>query len=628
MILGIWQDDKSGDQLREDLSAAMTAAWSGGVPRTAALWADDGLAFGWTPLGLETMDELPQPVMNPDQTVVLLFQGKIYNLVELGKYLGFQRHFQMSSSGEALVHLYAKRSENFLERVNGKFAFALWDRRSHTLLLGRDRLGIEPFFYHQKGPRLVFSTSLRALLATGWVDKDLNYQAILQYLLFCYNPGQETFVRGVQKLPAGCLLKADRAGMSVERYWRLSFAKTEAKSERCYGEEILDLIRDAVQVRAEPQNAPGIFLSGGTDSSTLVSLASRIYNQPLRTFSFRCRGKSFDESHYARLVAERYQANHTVVPYDAQRVLLISKAVECMDEPFCDIGIEIGTYLLGQAAGGQVSYVFSGEGGDEAFGGHPVYLADKVATLIDAIPRILLRPLTWSLQRFPDSDQKKNLQVKAKRFAFSISFPRELLSHRWRAYYTLVDLQRLCTEDFLHHCDTDEMFAGILRYNREADGQDQLSRSLYSDYWTLVDFYLRRLQLLRAFSVESRLPLLDYRLVEYAAKMPSSTKVRGFTETKYIYKKVLNGVIPHEILYGRPKLGHSVPLKNWLREDDQVRQFLMDHISQGHFRDRGFFRDQAIGRMVDEHTRRIDNHSHRLWGLLVLELWLRAHIDG
>ena len=285
-----------------------------------------------------------------------------------------------------------------------------------------------------------------------------------------------------------------------------------------------------------------------------------------------------------------------------------------MDEPFCDIGIEIATFLLGRAASGQVSYVFSGEGGDELFGGHPVYTADKVAAYIDRLPKPLLQPIAQVLQTLPDSDRKKNLQVKLKRFAYSVAFPPELLSHRWRIYYTAAELDKLCTKELLKQTQKPE--------------PDLLSRCLSSDYWTLVNFYLRRLELLRQFGIENRLPLLDYRLVEYAAKIPSELKLKGFSDTKYIYKQALKGILPDDILFNRPKLGHSVPMKNWLRQETEIIDWMTDILNSTSFRQRGLFKPNAIQKLLDEHANKQHNHSHRLWALLVLELWFREYLDS
>jgi asparagine synthase (glutamine-hydrolysing) len=261
------------------------------------------------------------------------------------------------------------------------------------------------------------------------------------------------------------------------------------------------------------------------------------------------------------------------------------------------------------------------------FGGHPVYIADKVATVIDRIPPAIVNPIAQLLQHLPDSDQKKNLQVKLKRFAYSLSFPTDLLSHRWRVYYKPQEFSQLCTSDFLSACHLDRIFDSMLKHTQDTDGLDCLSRSLYSDYWTLVSFYLRRLELLQAFGIENRLPLLDHRLVEYAAKIPSHLKIRGFSDIKYIYKQALVGLLPDEILFNRPKLGHSVPMKNWMREDALIQTWMEEILCKSTIESRGLFNADFIKRSLDEHLRKTHNHSHRLWSLLVLELWIRTYLD-
>jgi asparagine synthase (glutamine-hydrolysing) len=624
MILGILSVDKEADQLKQDLLEASARVFRGAKDIVPKIWVDRRLGLCWTPRQIDTFDEFYQPSFSLDHKTVVMCEGKIHNKAEIRELLGLDSTLHGFSSAQALAMLYEKYQDRFLERVNGKFTFALWDGKHDKLLLGRDHLGVEPLFYSNDGKGLIFTSSLTALLATGWVEKTLNREAVLQYLLYCYNPGTETILQRVYRLPSGHFLATNGSGTSLHRYWRLSFGDIEEKTEEQYRNEIPALIQNAIQIRLEPDRPPGVFLSGGTDSSAILSLSSRMWNQPLSTFSFRCPGRSYDESSYARFVAERFGSRHTEVPYQPEHLSLIRNAVGVMDEPFCDIGIEIGSYLLGRAAAGKVSYVFSGEGGDELFGGHPVYIADKLARVVDCFPRAILKPLSQQLQRIPDSDEKKNLQVKVKRFAYSLCFPPELLSHRWRTYYTAEELRELCTSDFLDSCDTDKMFDGMIKHNH-GDGRDQLSRSLHSDYHTLVAFYLRRLRLLRAFSIESRLPLLDYRLVEYAAKIPSRLKIKGWSDTKFIYKRALERVLPRTILYDRPKLGHSVPMKNWLREDLPLKALITDTFCDGMFSQSGFFHKDYVNRMIGEHASRIHNHSHRIWGLLVLELWRRTH---
>src|SRR5213593_4909533 len=239
-----------------------------------AVWSNRHLAVCWVPEKIDTLDEHGQPFLSCDGTVVVMNQGKIHNVDEIRGWLGSGCRFRTGCSGEALAHLYEKSQDGFLDRVNGKFAFALWDGRNEKLLLGRDHLGVESLFYFRDGRRLIFSSSLRAILATGWVDKQLNHEAVLQYLLYCYNPGTETFLRGVHSLPPGHVLSANGSAVSIRRYWRLGFAEDHEKTVDQHCDEILDRIRNAIRIRLEPGRPPGIFLSGGTDSSAIASLSS------------------------------------------------------------------------------------------------------------------------------------------------------------------------------------------------------------------------------------------------------------------------------------------------------------------------------------------------------------------
>lgn len=619
MILGIYDVGRSATALAESLRAAVADGAS------AQVWADEGIALAWLPSRIATLDEPEQPYLT-DRTVSV-FEGKLYNLEEIQAQLESADLLKAARSGEAIGRLYERRGDDFLQSANGKFSFALWDKEKRSLVLGRDRLGIQSLFYSSNGQRLVFSSSLKQLLKVRGVPKSLNRQAVLDYLLYCYNPSDDTFFKDIYKLPASQLLVANSRGVTLESYWQLSFAEVERKSKAQYCDEIPALMKDAVKIRMDETVAPGVLLSGGIDSSSMVSLSSQMSETPLSTFSFRCEGKSYDESQYARLVADRFDTQHSEVLYGPEQIARMADVVAAMDEPFCDIGIEMATFLLGRAAAGKVSYVFSGEGGDELFGGHPAYTADKAAEYVDWIPKALLAPVLEGLQKLPDSDRKKNLQVKLKRVAYSLGFPPELLSHRWRVYYKPDELSELCTDELMRSSHgLGGLFDNMLKHT-QVEGPDILSRCLSSDYWTLVNFYLRRLELLRSFGIENRLPLLDYRLVEYAAKIPSDLKLRGFSDTKYIYKQALRGILPDEILFDRPKLGHSVPMKNWMRQEAAVRDWLTDVLLSDRFRERGLFDLSFVQKLLDEHFKKTHNHSHRLWALAVLELWFCLNLD-
>jgi len=627
MFLGLMVQKKSDYEQDNPICRLNSSGFLDEKNARKCIWSDPSVALCYLPTGIKTLDEFPQPFINRDESIILVFEGKIHNLHEIKQDLGNSINFQTSRSGEVLIPLYEKYGDSFPSKLNGKFAFALWDANSKKLLLGRDHLGIESLFYREDGEAIYFSTSLQGLIQAGLVEKELNPDALVQYLLYCYNPASETFLKGAYKLPAGHIICQSGSERSVRDYWNLSFAEQVRKSHTEYREEILHLMEDAIRIRLEPNEVPGVLLSGGTDSSAIASLTSKILGTPFPTFSFRCEGKSFDESSFARLVADRYGTEHSEILYSADRLKLISDAVNYMEEPFCDAGIEIGTFVLGMAANGKVAYTLSGEGGDELFGGHPVYVADKVARFIDYLPTLIKSPATALSRIIPDSDQKKNLQVKLKRFAYGLSFPPQLLSHRWRIYYTPGELTLLCSRNLTEQYSQSQLYEPMLSINQGADGKDILSRSLHSDYFTLVDFYLRRLGLLKAFSIEDRLPLLDVRLIEYAARMPSDLKIKGLSDTKYIYRDILEGVLPREILHDRPKLGHSVPMKNWIREDPQVITMIKEVLTNGSFAGRGLFKRAYIEKMLKEHISKSNNHSHRLWALTVLELWFRKNLD-
>jgi asparagine synthase (glutamine-hydrolysing) len=590
-----------------------------------AVTATHGSFFAvYSPTGVASLDAGGKLYRGPDLHVVL--QGKIFNWEEVCDGLPEKSLLdQEVDEAEVLAAAYRTHGDRLFQKLNGSFAVALWDVSHQRLVLARDHLGIEPLFYAQEPEGFCFSTSLHALAQE--VGKELDYHTVQRYLLFNYNPGLPTFFKKIQKLPPGHYLVVENGKVTVHRYWFLSF-HPDGRSEEAISVDLVELLRESVRRRiSSKEYYPGAFLSGGMDSSSVVGLMSPMVDVPVHTFSFRCEGKSFDESHYARIMSEHYQTRHHQVEFPPEQIAQIESLVDIVDEPFCDVGIEIASFLLGQQIGNTVSYVLTGDGGDELFGGHPVYVADKVARVYDLIPAFLKQPLAKGFSLLPDTDEKKSLTVKLKRFSYSCRFPRTLHSNRWRIYYQAEELQDLCTPDLLTRFDLGNGFYEIERLYADADGPDYLSRSLYGDYFTVVDFYLRRMQTVRRFGVEGRYPMLDVKLVEFAAKIPSNLKIRGMSDTKYILRKSMAGVLPDEIVYRKDKLGHSVPMKNWMRESPFVQSFLRDHLSRSTLQRRGFFKPDFVEKMITEHLQRTHNHSHRLWSLLVLELWLQKHVD-
>jgi asparagine synthase (glutamine-hydrolysing) len=327
-------------------------------------------------------------------------------------------------------------------------------------------------------------------------------------------------------------------------------------------------------------------------------------------------------------VAESVGSVHRLVEYPPEAVRLAEEMTGLMDDPFCDVGINVATYLLSKEARGKVDLLFTGDGGDELFAGHPVYTADRVDALIKWIPGIFLAPVYALGRRFSDSDRKKDWRVKVQRFSISARYPHSLGTHRWRVYYRPEDLTRLLLPDLHGFISEDTMYGDVIAFNREARGQDSLSRTLYSDYQTVVQFYLRRMGMAGRMGLKPRFPMLDPDLVEYCATLPAGLKIRGLSDTKVIEKTVAEPLLPREVVFRKDKLGHSIPLKNWMRDNRSVREMMDDLLSPECVKNRGYMSFEYVDRMKREHDSRRANHSHRLWALMILELWMRQHMDG
>ena len=558
----------------------------------------------------------PSVTLWPSDRGVLLLDGLIYEAPGLPG---------PDQIGTWLWEGIAAQGAEFLSRVNGDFTIFFWDASAGTALWAVDRMGVGKLFYGQGGgDGIVFGNTLGAVARLSGGKPAIHGPALHKILAFNYNPGQETLIQGLSRLRGGHALTVQKGRESVTRYWQLRFRPDEAMEA---AQSIRDQLAAAVKRRMTALGRPGAFLSGGLDSSSVVSLLHRHGAQDLQTYSFRCRGESFDESPYARKVSEAFGTTMHLVEYGPEEALLAAEMVALMDEPFSDVGINVGTYLLAKAASSGAQSLFTGDGGDELFAGHPVYTADNMAKFTDRFPRFLLWPLFLLGRVLPDSDQKKDWRVKIKRFSESMAYPAALGTHRWRVYYTPRALRGLLRPEWAQSLDEKALFADLIGYNREGEGADALSRSLYSDYQTAVQFYLRRMDMARALGLSPRFPMLDPELVAFCATVPSGLKIRGLSDTKYIERVAVEPLLPYDVVHRKDKLGHSIPLKNWMRDNPAVIDFMNQTLLDGSLEARGWFNMDRVRAMISEHQGRKTNNSHRLWSLMILELWCRRHLD-
>jgi asparagine synthase (glutamine-hydrolysing) len=539
-----------------------------------------------------------------------------------GQPLGAARLLAMLEAGDTRA----------LQGIDGQFAIAWWNGREARLTLIRDRFGMEPLCYAQTDGALVFGTRARDVAAHRTTKPAISMQGLVEYLTYCYLPGDSTLFAGVERVPPGSIVEftAGTAATRVRTWYRLSFNDPVAPDEGEIARRYRDLLEASV-VRRLGDSRTGVLLSGGMDSSSVATFARRHLRDDIRSYSFRCVGASFDESPYARELARELGTQHTEVDYGEQQSLEATAAVAAMDMPFCDVGIEIGTWLLAQAARGRVDYLLTGDGGDELWASHPVYAAQRIIRWYDRmpIPRTLRGALVRSLALVKDSDKKRNLPVVLKRILPEPALPSELKHFRWRMYYTFESMRALLSPALSDALAATDPFRPVADAFEGYQGPDDgLSACLYSDYRSVSSFYFARLFLARTYGLEVRLPFYDRELVEFGARIPADLKLEGVERTKRLFRVAMQGVLPDVINQRKDKLGHSVPFKNWLRESGPLSERVNATLSSESFAKRGLFRQSAVQRMLDEHRTRRHNHSHRIWALFMLEQWLRVHFDS
>ena len=533
-----------------------------------------------------------------------------------------------AGAAERLLSALLANGLDGLEAVDGSFAFVWWQKSTATTWLVRDRFGMQPLYYRFKEGELTFASAARDLLAASHVDGELSPGGLIEYLTYCYVVGESTLIQDLHRVAPGGYMAFDAAGKSRKGFWyTLSYANPVRADEKQIATEYRRLLEQSVVSRLGGGRA-GVFLSGGMDSSSAATFMSRHLPDAFRSYSFRCGGASFDESSFARQLAAELGTIHKEVEYAEAEAGSILDAVRVLDVPFCDIGIEIGTWLLSQAASGEVDYLLTGDGGDEIWASHPVYAAQKIMRWYDRVPmtRPVRRLLAGSLDLVSDSDSKRGAAVVMKRLVPSPELSPDLGHYRWRVYHTQSSLRELLHPRFAGAIESFDPFEPVMQSFEGYDGPDDgMSQWLYGDYRTVSGFYFSRLQLAEHFGLETRLPFYDRDLVEFGARIPARLKLEGLERTKRLFRAAMEGVLPDIINHRKDKLGHSVPLKNWLRSTGTINKLVTETLQSSQFRDRELFNPDYVNVMLRDHQSKRHNHSHRLWALFVLEHWLRSH---
>lgn len=564
-----------------------------------------------------------QPISNEDGTVWIVFNGEIYNFAALRDELRARGHiFRTNTDTEVIVHLYEDLGRDCIKRLRGMFAFAIYDSKNRSLLLARDRLGKKPLHYALDQGCLLFGSEIKSLLEAAPDLAEVNREGLLNYFYFGYIPDPQSAFQKIQKLPPGHLLEYRNGRIDVKRYWDLpAYGTRESMSEEECLEEMERRLAEAVRMRLVSDVPLGAMLSGGVDSSIVVALMARASSRPVKTFTIGFDHSEFDETHYARKVAARFDTDHHELVLKPDIIGTLDKLTPGLEEPFADSSI-LPTYYVSCLARQHVTVALSGDGGDELFAGYDRYARLLSRNHLNHVPRSIGRLYRERLYH-------KLPSFYGRRFLFNISMPvRDRYIDSVSHFPAWGRERALFSRDFLAWADSLESPLTLFRRMfDEAPANDLVSRLLYLDTKTYLPFdILTKVdRMSMATSLEVRVPILDHIFLEWVTGLPISLKFRNMSG-KYILKKLAKRVgVPAEVLH-RPKKGFAVPLVHWMRKE--LKRDLVEILLEPRTLERGYYSKAALRNLVEEHTRGRRDRSHEIWLLLMLELWHRNFLEA
>ncbi|QDU94282.1 asparagine synthase (glutamine-hydrolyzing) [Lignipirellula cremea] len=579
-----------------------------------------GVALGHRRLSIIDLAGGAQPLANEDDTVWVVFNGEIYNFPELRNRLeGAGHRFRTHSDTETIVHLYEDEGPACFEHLNGMFSIAIWDQNKRRLVLGRDRLGQKPLFYRPEAQRLSFASELKSLLAIPGAPRELDPNAVDEYLCYQYVPHPQCIFRGYRKLQPGHYAVFQDGVLTVEPYWRPDFQHEQHIRAADAVPQLQELLRSSVKMRMQADVPLGAFLSGGVDSSLIVALMQQQSDRPVKTFSIGFPQAAFDETKYARQVAQHLGAEHHEFQVTPDGVSILPQLVWHYDEPMADSSA-IPTWYVSEQTRQHVTVALTGDGGDELFAGYQRYRAVGLAGMLDraGVSR-LLGARIW--QRMPSSGQQKSRLRQLKRFSEALSQSPQRRYLDWVSIFQESRRAELYTDAFTAKlADSDPLDFLAAAWSR-ADGRDPITAASLADLTTYLpcDLMTKVDIASMAQGLECRQPFLDYRLVEFAASLPIGLKYqRG--RGKLLLRQAFGDLLPENI-WQRKKMGFGVPLDHWFRHE--LKEMAYDTLLDEQTRQRGIFRPESVSNLLEEHQSGRFDHSLRLWSLLLLELWLR-----
>lgn len=603
-------------------------------PDDAGLFVGGRVGLGHRRLSIVDVAAGHQPMTNEDGSLQITYNGEIYNHADFRESLEARGHvYRTHCDTETILHLYEEEGVRSVERLRGMFAFAIWDANRRELFVARDRLGVKPLYYvHADDGSLYFASEIKALLEARAVAPEVNYAALPDYLANHATSGEETLFRGVKRLLPGHTLLWRDGQVRIEKYWDVSFDKgagedSRRKTDDEYVAEWSELFRTSVRLRLMADVPLGMFLSGGIDSSAIAAVMSGMVAEPIKTFSVAFAEREANELEYARMAARAFKTDHHEILITPEQFFeALPRLVWHEDEPLAHPS-SVALYFVSRLAAEHVKVVLTGEGSDELLAGYERYRKTVYNLALGA----RYHRLTGDGLRRVVQNRIESLPAASKvRHKLSRTFlcvPPEIESIYFDNFAVFGrSMQRgLLTQETKERAGTTDPYAEVCRLLEETDADTLLNRLLYADTKTyLQELLMKQDQMSMAASIESRVPFLDHKLVEFTSRLPERLKLRGWT-TKYILRRSMKGVLPEAILR-RGKMGFPVPVGSWFR--GPFRSVVDEYVLGERASSRGLFNQNFVREIVARHQSGAENHSERLWSLVNFEMWMRRFIDG
>jgi asparagine synthase (glutamine-hydrolysing) len=626
-ICGIFHSDRA-QRVNRDTLEAMNRQIVHRGPDDDGFFVAENVGLAMRRLSIIDIQTGHQPLSNEDGSVWIVFNGEIYNHRDLRKDLESKGHrYRTRSDTETIVHLYEEYGRGCVNHLRGMFAFAIWDRNKRNLFLARDRLGIKPLYYRHDGKTLLFGSEIKTILAHPDVKREFNRGTLAEYLAFGYVAGEESMYAGIRKLMPGHILTVDERGeLETSSYWELSIKPDDgSQSREFYVSRYREQLEECVSSHLMSDVPLGVFLSGGLDSSAVAALTTKIRKEPIETFAVGYGEEAFSELPYARTVAEHLKSKHHEVRLSRDEFFqTLPRLIWHEDEPIVWPS-SVALYFVARLARQRVTVVLTGEGSDETLAGYTRYPWTLLNSRMDSAyrsitPAALRRILRDAIDALPCSVDARRKVEHTFLMRDGASWPSFYFDNFYSAF-SASELDELLTPDAKQVAG--DAYAGSMEYWNRSSG-DLLHRLLYTDIKTyLVELLMKQDQMSMAASIESRVPFLDHKLVEFTASIPAKYATKGMSG-KCILKAAVENLLPHSIVY-RQKMGFPTPWAYWLARTslDALRNLLLEPRTL----ERGLFRPEVVTQLFAEHTAGRRDHGNRIWRLLNLELWFRVCVE-